>query len=201
MNPGAAAVLRSRLRQPDRRSCGATSVVLASMLLDPSYDARVRAAGPLAERFRGEVLGAHARLTRPLDVAGRPQLPWPRALGTPPWAAARWLGTAGSPSQPARRYRVGWARVARAGGFAALLGAVRGGRPALLYVGDRWLPRHVVLALGEESGGVRCYEPSAGRVVVVRSEAFERQRLGLAGWDLPWFVVVPRAGSLSRARR
>ena len=73
------------LRQPDQRSCGAACLVVARMLLDPAY------ADLAARAFRPEVLGMHGRVTGPVDARGALQVPWPRALGTPPWAVARQL--------------------------------------------------------------------------------------------------------------
>ena len=94
----------------------------------------------------------HARATSSIDVAGRIQPPWPRTFGTPPWAVANQLtGTSGTSY---RSVPVRW----RDGGatYDELVGLTR---PAALYVGNAWLPRHVVLVLeGDETrlrvGGV-----------------------------------------------
>ena len=53
------------------------------MLLDPAY-----AATQNPHAFAGSVLALHRQLTG-ASAFGRAQLPWPRALGTPPWAVAR----------------------------------------------------------------------------------------------------------------
>jgi hypothetical protein len=76
-----------------------------------------------------------------------------------------------------------------------LVGALAAGHPVPLYVGNRLLPRHVVLALPLPEvppGSVGAYEPSAGRVVTVTREAFLAGRLRLGGWRTPWFLVLPR---------
>ena len=71
------------LSQPDQRSCGPSSLVAAHILLDPAY-----AATQNPHAFAGSVLDLHRQLTG-ASAFGRAQLPWPRALGTPPWAVAR----------------------------------------------------------------------------------------------------------------
>lgn len=168
------------LAQPDERSCGAACLVVARALDDAAYLARV--ASPAG--FRAEVLGMHTRTTSLSDVTGQLQPPWPRALGTPPWAVARQLtGATGTPHavRPVR-----WSD-----GEAAYDGLVDLARPAALYVGSRWLPRHVVLVLEGSPVRLRIYEPSHGAVVTVGRERFVDQRLALAGWDVRWFSVVP----------
>jgi hypothetical protein len=167
------------LRQPDQRSCGPSCLVAARMLLDPTYAATVT-----PDRFRDEVLALHKRVTRPIDARGALQLPWPRALGTPPWAAARQL----SATDPDHTYA---ARLAlrRSRAFDRL---VRASAPSVLYVGNRWLPRHVVLVVEGSETSLRVYDPSRGRLVDVTRDAFVGARLDLAGWDKPWFTVMPR---------
>lgn len=172
------------LRQPDQRSCGPSSLVVARLLLDERYAGSVLPGG--SSRFRDEVLGLHRRVTRPV-LAGRLQLPWPRALGTPPWAVARELSTIPPPA--ASRARL----VLRRGpAYERVESALRGGRPVPVYVGSRWLPRHVVLAVGARDEGLDVYDPAAGRLVAVSRGAFTTSRLRLSGWDRAWFVVLPR---------
>ena len=74
------------LSQPDQRSCGPSSLVAARILIDPAY-----AATQNPHAFAGSVLDLHRQLTG-ASAFGRAQLPWPRALGTPPWAVARAMG-------------------------------------------------------------------------------------------------------------
>ncbi|WP_134764658.1 hypothetical protein [Nocardioides sp. 1609] len=162
------------LRQPDQRSCGATAAVVARMLADPSYAEGVR------PRFAAEVLATHRRLTR-ARLHGRLQLPWPRAVGTPPWAVARELTALTGVRHRTRLVR--WRRPPRWEDVAAL------------YVGDRWLPRHVVLVVGHDP--LRCYDPARGRVVEVDAAALARAR-PLGRWTTVWFAVS-RAGRRTRA--
>lgn len=190
-------------------TCGSASLTVARMLADPAFarwvrdgiprqarDGEARDRRTAAERFAAYEQVVMSR-TNALVGAGRHlQLPWPRALGTPPWGARGELehGAAG----PGVDYDVTWFRHRGRQGlesaYAALRERVRAGRPALLYVGNAWAPRHVVLVLpptGERSFDV--YEPSAGAVVDLPEEAFVERRLGVAGWDLPWAAVWDRS--------
>lgn len=167
------------LVQPDRRSCGAACLVAAQGLRDADY--RERVSEP--EAFRVEVLAMHARVTSPVDVAGHLQPPWPRALGTPPWAMANQLaGTTGVPHRPVP---VRWRHGAVA--YDELVGL---SGPAALYVGNEWLPRHVVLVLEAAEARLRVYEPASGRVDTVGRDRFVDHELGSGGWDVPWFSVA-----------
>lgn len=176
-------VFRERLVQPDRVSCGATVLVIARMILDHEYGELIGAAPSVPDRFREEVLAMHARVTGPIDD-GRLQVPWPRALGTPPWAVARQLSEFGDRD-------VRWIRTHPSRGYDAIAAAVGQRQPVPVYVGSGWLPRHVVLALGEVGGALRCYEPARGRLVDVAPQEFAAGRLGLAGWDHAWWAILP----------
>lgn len=169
------------LQQPDQRSCGAACLVVAQGLRDATY--RQRVADPAT--FRVEVLAMHGRVTSSVDVAGRIQPPWPRDLGTPPWAVANQLsGMSGVPHS----YELVRGRDLDAA-YDRLVGLPR---PAALFVGSGWLPRHVVLVLEGEPDEMHVYEPARGRVVDLARSAFTGRRTGLGGWDEPWFAVSPR---------
>jgi hypothetical protein len=173
------AELLAGLKQPDQRSCGAATLVAARMLLEPEYAATVT-----PETFPTEVLATHRQVTRPIDARGALQLPWPRAIGTPPWAVAHQLSALDAERSYAARLAL---RRARA--FDRLAAA---GAPSALYVGSRWLPRHVVLVVEASATSLRIYEPSRGVLVTVQRDEFVRARLAIAGWRKPWFVVTPR---------
>lgn len=168
-------VLRLHLKQPDRQSCGAASVVVARMLC--REDDVALGADP-QEGFATEVLAAHRGLTGVRDEQGRWQLPWPRALGTPPWAVARALTDA-----TGRRHRtrvVRWRRVRTLPPLSAV------------YVGNRWSPRHVCLVVEpEDDTGIAVYEPASGRVVVL-PDGLHADGTPLGGWRYGWFAVRPR---------
>lgn len=177
------------LRQPDQRSCGAAVLVVADLLHRPAR----RAALATPRDFRAEVLAMHRRVTSSVDVAGRLQAPWPRLVGTPPWAVAHQLeGTTGV------EHGVQLAFPDRAAAYAHICKALTTGLPVPLYVGSTWLPRHVVLAVEALDDGLSVYEPASGKLVRVGRERFVAERLGLAGWDRPWFVVSP-SGRRTRA--
>ena len=170
-----------RLRQPDRRSCGAACLVVARMVLDSGYADRVAA----ADAFADEVRSLHRRITSSLDVAGAVQLPWTRLLGTPPWAVRRDLARL-----TGRAYRVELVRLD--GDVGSRLAGVDTPAPVAVYVGSRWLPRHVVLVLESQESSARVYEPASGQVLAVAADRWRPGGLGLAGWSHPWFVVSPR---------
>lgn len=194
--PWAARLLRHRLVQPDARSCGAASLVVARALRDEGY-ARLlvegvhpatgwSVAGTPEHRFEAETLAMHHRVTGPVDVLGRLQLPWPRAFGTPPWAVAHQL------SSPAVRYR---ARLALGGlPVPEVERATAAGLPVPAYVGNAWSPRHVVLVVGtEDDGGLQVFDPARGRVLSLSGAELGQGDLPFGRWDRSWFVVLPEA--------
>lgn len=196
MGPHARRLLRTRPRQPDQRSCGAACLVMAQALLDDDYadyllvgrhprTGRLLGGDPTAP-FREEVLGMHRRVTSLADLSGRVQWPWPRALGTAPWALARQLSVT-----------TGTTYVVRLVAAGPLQAALAQGQPVALYVGNRWLPRHVVLAVdssGDRAGDrVATYDPASGHLRGLSIPALRRRRAAVAGWTHAWLMVLPRA--------
>ena len=191
--------------QQTSTTCGSASLTVARMLADPAFaqwvrdgirrdarDGEVADAGTPTSRFAAAEQVVASRTNAALVAGGGLQLPWPRALGTPPWGARRELEHGGA--APGVRYRVEWVRARRRDGlaraYAALRTRVRPGAPALLYVGNAWAPRHVVLVLAPTGqSGLDVYEPSVGRVVDLREAAFAGRRLALGGWNVPWAAV------------
>jgi hypothetical protein len=168
------------LSQPDQRSCGPSSLVAAHILLDPAY-----AATQNPRAFATSVLALHRQLTGGSSF-GRAQLPWPPALGTPPWAVARAM----SEFSGVRYSSTLVPFHSRSTLFSRLSTAV-GTRPAPLYVGD-WIPRHVVLAVAVADAGVRVYNPAHGTLAEMARAEFEAGKLTTFGrWTRPWFVVLP----------
>ena len=164
------------LRQPDRTSCGAACVVVARLL-----HAGTAAPGS----FGDDVLAEHRRLVRAVGAGGRAQLPWPPALGTPPWAVGNAL--AQIEGVPYRSRVVRWSRGAA---YASIVAAVAA-HPVALYIGSSVLPRHVVLALSSDASGLSVYDPASGGLVTVPRDWFVDATLHVAGWDVPWFAVLP----------
>ena len=170
-----------RLAQPDRRSCGAAVLVAARRGLDPAYAEQVAD----QEDFAAEVLRVHRRVTSSTDRAGRWQVPWLRVVGTPPWAVARELRLlTGTPYvvRPARGGAALWERLCHASAQ----------HPVAVYVGDRWLPRHVVLVVDRDRDAALTYEPAAGTAAQISRGRWVDGPLRLAGWHRPWLVVCSR---------
>ncbi|AKT51528.1 hypothetical protein [Arsenicicoccus sp. oral taxon 190] len=177
-------------QQSTTTTCGSSCLVVARMLADPRYAGQVHERG-----FGVEELAVRARTNRLHPSALRLQLPWPRALGTPPWGAA--LELARGLRLPRRS--VGWrvvrwsSRAARAALVERLSSQVTSASPVLLYVGSRLLPRHVTLLLPAADGdGLDVYEPSAGVVEQLDLAGLVAGRVDLGGWRTPWLVVGPR---------
>lgn len=189
--------------QQSSTTCGSASLTVARMLIDPGLAEWIRdgvtaGGAPVDQRRPAERFAAAEQLVAartnglfgPLGL----QLPWPRALGTPPWGGRAELEHGAA--LPATRYATSWFRfggVARLEhAYALLCERVSVGRPALLYVGNDWLPRHVVLVVAARDGELDVYEPSAGTVITVSRELFIERRLRVAGWDVPWLAVWAR---------
>lgn len=193
--------------QQSRTTCGSASLTVARMLVNPAFarwirlglgkDARdddVPDAGTEEQRFAAYEQVVARRTNALVGAGGRIQLPWPRALGTPPWGALHELEFGAA--DPLADYDLEWFRLASRpaldDAYASLQRRVREGRPALLYIGDAWLPRHVVLVMPATRGQqLDVYEPSVGRVVDLPRRGFVDRELRLAGWDVPWAAVWP----------
>lgn len=189
--PWASRLLDSAPRQPDQVSCGAACLVVARALTDERYAELLvtgrhpttghELSGGSDERFTVETHRTHRRVTSPVDLSGRTQPPWPRRLGTPPWALAREL----SPGVVRRLVYGGGAETV------PKLLHVLVSRPVPLYVGTRRLPRHVVLAVRADATAVTCYEPSSGRLIPVPIAELGAARCPIAGWTRWWWAVLP----------
>ncbi|QYJ04340.1 hypothetical protein KUV85_01280 [Nocardioides panacisoli] len=161
------------LRQPDAYSCGAAVVVAARMLHEPGH----RPADP-----QQEIRRVHRELVA-VRHAGQLQVPWPRALGTPPWALARELSRLHD-----RDIGVEVARFTPAASYDHLA-ARAAERPTGVYLGNAWLPRHVVLTLETHAGAVTVFDPGHGELVQVPRRRWRDHEVGVAGWRHFWAVV------------
>lgn len=140
-----------------------------------------------------EVASVQLRLHREASWTG---LPWPRFLGTSPWAVSR---LARRKTGKAHRIRL-WTRtqVARA------RAARTQGNDVFIFVGGRLLPRHVVLMLGNEDGvgahsdQERIFEPGTGLVHEVDCpDAWvpwkgKAPKAHWGWWTRPLLIVYPK---------
>ncbi len=163
------------LKQPDPRSCGAASVVAARVLLTSWRPDDPGAA------IRSE----HRSLTSTRSHRDRFQMPWPRRLGTPPWAVANALA-----ALTGERIATVHARPRPVLAYDVLVEQVRS-RPVAVYLGNRWLPRHVVLAFATADAGaaVRLFDPARGALVTVPADRWRAHKVDVARWNYLWFVV------------
>lgn len=179
-------------RQSTPVTCGTASLVVAQRLLErrplPAPDDPVE-----ADDFRGVELSRFGRTNNPWE-AGVLRVPWPMALGTPPWGALAELQAIVRSERGGRpRYRL--ARVRRSGG-AGLARAVQDvgvHEPALLYLGTRMTPRHVCVLAQDAQGRLALYDPAAGSVVAADLDALASGEQAVAGWSVPWLVLAPRS--------
>lgn len=185
-------------------TCGSACLTVARMLVNPAFARWITTGqGPRGdapagateqERFAGYERVVMARTNRLFAGGRRLNLPWPRSLGTPPWGARKELefgaarrGTSYT-LRPVRQLTVAGLRTAHA----RLLEVVAEGEPALLYVGNATLPRHVTLVLpGDGDRVLDVYDPATGQVARLDEERFARRSLQLSGWDVAWVVVQP----------
>jgi len=191
-------------------TCGSAALTVARMLTSPEFARWIISGldprgGPPDSRSERERFAEHevAVMNRTNAFRGRPaavarwRIPWPHALGTPPWGAAAELEDCAARSGAAYRMRLVRlsSTLALRDVHRDLAARVRKGLPALLYVGNAWAPRHVTLVLpggGQDGGGLDVYDPATGSVTELVPELFAGRALGLAGWDVPWITVHPR---------
>jgi hypothetical protein len=188
--------------QPDARSCGAASMVVARFLGDPAYRTlleggsltsprTVAGDAALRERFNTETLAMHARITGLADTSGKPQIPWPRKFGTPPWAVARQLSATPGADGTTTSYSWHVARTSLSTAYERLLDSTQADRVAAIFIGSTWIPRHVVLVVGATGATLTVYDPARGRVSSLDRVAFTGSHIDIAGWDVGWMVVTP----------
>lgn len=185
-------------------TCGSACLTVARMLVNPVFARWITTGeGPRGdapsgnteqERFAAYERVVMRRTNRVLAGGGRLNVPWPRALGTPPWGAMKELefGAArGGTDYEVRVLRL-HPRSALRAAHARLVEVVADGEPALLYIGSGLLPRHVTLVLpGDGDRVLDVYDPATGQVTLLDEARFVARDLRIAGWDVPWIVVQP----------
>ncbi|MBK8733469.1 MAG: hypothetical protein IPL93_11580 [Actinomycetales bacterium] len=189
-------------RQAGPDDCGPTALTVARMLVDPDFNAWVSADGPAhgfssggttpPSRFTAYVGQVHRRATSVVGPSGALQLPWPRALGTPPWGVCRELELLARPR--GARYRavlVRWmSQPRRERLLQHLAGHLSDGRPGALFVGSPGLPRHVGLIVpGGEVPAI--YDPGHGTVTGWEVDALASGRADIGGWPELWWLIAP----------
>lgn len=179
-------------QQSDQRTCGIAA--LAAFLARNDVQQQTNFI-----RYCSASAGDIARIQADLHkVASRVGLPWPRALGTSPWALATLVTRA-----TGRRYRiVAW----NAGGASAAIRAWEAGQDVLIYTGERAVPRHVVMLLGRGSAlagpatsdKATIFEPGNGTLIQISpAELAPTTWTGRAGkphwgwWTRPLLAIVP----------
>ena len=185
-------------------TCGSACLTVARMLVDPLFAQWVSTGEP---RLPGAPdaptpdgrFAAYERIVQGLTNGlfpgeRRPQLPWPRRLGTPPWGARRELERGAA--RRGTQYEIELLRPDDADAlrvsYDRLVDVVAEGEPGLLYVGNDTLPRHVVLILpGDGDRTLDVYDPGSGRVGPLRRDDLVGHRLRLSGWDVAWIAVQP----------
>jgi hypothetical protein len=174
------------------------------MLVNPAFAHWITTGeGPRGDAPRGateqERFAAYERVvmarTNGLFGGGRRlNVPWPHALGTPPWGARGELEFGAS--RRGTQYEVRQLRSHSSKGLRAaharLIDVVADGEPALLYIGSAFLPRHVTLVLpGDGDRRLDVYDPSTGQVTLLDEGRFAARDLRIAGWDVPWIAIQP----------
>lgn len=192
--------LASGLVQPDQTTCGSSVLVVAHAFSDASYAAFLvngpeavaggEPSGTVQDRFKQAALAMHKLTSGIKPASGGVQLPWPSALGTQPWSLAREMTTLTGKTYQVQSIWPGQ----RSKAFSKVSSLARAGKLVPLFVGSRWVPRHVVLVLPDQdlpSDRVMLYDPASGRRYPITGGDFAAGRLDVAGWQVPWAVVVP----------
>lgn len=179
------------LVQPDRTSCGSSTLTVLRMLRNPSYAAVVLDAPDPDRVFARAALGVRQRTNAAVDAAGHLQLPWPAALGVRPAAMVRLLDAADGFGALGRRHHNVVVDPAAPGRvYDAILASVRAGEPVPFYVGNGHWMQHIVLVVAAEPDRLTLYDPAVGgRAQVLRAD-FEDDRMNVAGWARPWLAIL-----------
>jgi hypothetical protein len=185
------------LDQVDGTTCGSAVLVALATWADPAELARLEAPGG-GQAFAGS--GGAGRGFGARYDAWQKQVHretnrfWPRAFGTTPWGAARWIR---EHAPAAGRYRVRLVDDTSPTDVDALISevdaALGAGRPVPLLVGT-FVPRHYLLALGADGDGDawRVYEPTSGQVRLLDLAAVRGRRLApVVGFDRLHAVLLP----------
>lgn len=172
-----------RLRQSTPTTCGSMALLAAAITAHP------RTAPVLTADLRARET-ATARWTAGGWRRTGFLLPWPRFWGTAPWAASAAMTAITGRRHGVHRIDPRDPSPAQA----TIRAALRQGSPALVYVGNARLPRHVVLAVAATDAAVTVFDPADGRLHDLAWSGFG-DGLRIAGWGRVWALVVPREGT------
>ena len=192
--------------QQSRVSCGAACLTVARMMIDPALTAWItrgeRGPGqPADTRDANARFAEHEERVLERTNGVRPrgtgwQVPWPTSLGTPPWGALAELEHGAA--LPGTLYQIGMLRGLSGSmltrSLEHVLARLQPGAPALMYVGNASMPRHVVLvyvADGEDPAPV-LYDPGTGLARPLPLAELERGQCSISGWTTPWLTLYPR---------
>ncbi|WP_430867492.1 hypothetical protein [Demequina aurantiaca] len=214
--PGPVVWGETRAVQVDQTTCGAAVIVMGLMMTDPFVALWVSTGRLLADYVPSEVaaiedLGNSHRsiesrwqaLQRSVHHAstrrGLLGMPWPRALGTPPWRVDNVTKVAGL------RFEVAMLDDSSVDDVSAMIAhasaALRESIPVAMYVGgdarmgiSAVVPRHVVLLTSVTSHVFLVYEPSSGELrelpaVLWLEDGSVRPALGF--WNRICCLVLP----------
>src|SRR5690348_1017106 len=135
-------------------TCGSACLTVARMLVNPAFARWITTGeGPRgdapagateSQRFAAYERVVLSRTNGLVGAGGRPNVPWPHALGTPPWGARKELEFGASRRGTDYELRVlrPLTRRALREAHRRLVDVVADGEPALLYIGSATLPRH-----------------------------------------------------------
>jgi hypothetical protein len=205
-----------RAVQVDQTTCGAAVMSMMSMITDPlvalwvatgtttgTYvprevlDVQVRAlpTHTIDDRWRALQRSFHGRTTR--GAIG--PIPWPKALGTPPWRVDNLTRCAGLKFRGVLVDDDDSTELSLF--FTHAAAALADGVPVPLYAAgdsslglDGVIPRHVVLLVGHSGGRFRVYEPGSGAVhalPVADVGRPHRKLAALGNWNRVAWMILP----------
>lgn len=195
LDPGA-----HQLAQRSNTTCGSASLTYATMLNDPVYALNIldgydagtgtQDGGSIEDRFGAAEEEVMSRTNDSEDQDGNFSMPWPSALGTPPWGAAEEMNRdAGVGDGYGVNLVDSDSPHDRQQAYDDLAQSVDDGRVSPLYVGDDAIPRHVVLVVDRVGDDLIVYDPARGEEWTVSEADFVNG--DLPGWDRPWATVTP----------
>jgi hypothetical protein len=225
--PGPVVVGGARARQADGTTCGSAVLGMLAAAGDPTLALwlatgrllpghlppelrRMPAAAVTSPDATVRLAGLQREIKRATGRHGLGPFPWPAAIGTPPWGAARVARFRGVRFGHVLVDDTDAAHVARV--LDAADAALAAGVPVPLFTGGDLgsgvltaLPRHVVLLVPTASAGRRApgpahpgyavYEPGHGRVHRVARAELARPggpHPALGGWSHVCWAVLPR---------